>query len=103
MASDINRSLGLISIRATRAFEFKTAVVRYIDLLIRVIDEEHVRADGEPSPVRRRSGLVEIGRRKMRLLWCLNHSSSVDAVDAAGIVRVPLCSNQKWYYQNPST
>jgi len=61
---DRDRCLDFVPVGPAGSFELEAAIVGDVDLLIRVINQEPVRADAEPAEVRGGSGLIEICRRE---------------------------------------
>src|SRR5262249_60992231 len=83
---DRYRSLGLVTVRTARTFEFEAAVVGDIDLLVGVVDEERVGGERQAAEVRGHTGLVEVSGGQAGLIRPLHYTARVDAVDAAALV-----------------
>src|SRR5262249_10385052 len=81
VAAEGHSCLGLKTVGPAGTFEFETSVVRYVDLLIGMIDQEQVGRDGEAAEVGGCSGLVEIGSRDFWLAGPLHHAAGIRAVD----------------------
>ena len=72
---ELKGGLHFIAGRARRPLEFEAAVVRDIDLLVRAIDQEEVRADAEPREPLRDARLMKVGRRDARPAGALHDAA----------------------------
>src|SRR6516164_7418751 len=84
----LDGGLGFIAVGTARAFEFEAAVIRNVDFLVRVIDEEKIGAESEAPEIGRCAELIEVRRCKPRLLRMLHDTACVDTVDATTVVRM---------------
>src|SRR5437899_9753795 len=71
---------GFVTVGAAGAFEFEAAIVGDVDLLIGVIDQEGVGAEGEAAEVGGGPDLVEVGGGEAGLIGALYDAASVGAV-----------------------
>src|SRR5262245_32651544 len=82
----LRRDFQLIPGGPARSFEFKAAVVRDVDLLVRVVNDEVIGARREALDVICGADLIEISGGDLWRVTLLNHNPRVLAVDAATVI-----------------
>src|ERR1700682_44081 len=86
VARELEGGFGFVTVGAAWAFEFEAAVVWYVHLLVRMIDEKCIHAEAEPAVIGGDSPLIEVSGCQTRLVRALDNPARVDAVDAPAVV-----------------
>ena len=78
----------IIPVSPAWTLKFKAAIVRNVNLLVRVIDQKKIRADSKAAEIGGSANLIEIGGSQPKLLGVLDNAARVDAVDASTVIDV---------------
>src|SRR5690242_15735927 len=87
MPCELHGGLRFISVSTGRALELEAAIVRDIDLLVRVINQEEVGAQPEAAVICGDTELGEIRGCEPRRIRTLDDAARINAVDAAAVVQ----------------